>query len=98
MIISLFLRHFKIYKGINYIPLSEGENFASIIGENGCGKSSILESLDHLFNKKNSTEWAINNEAKSEGISGDNFPFLAPLFLIKKDKLKNTLKAEQDFF
>lgn len=98
MIISIFLRHFKIYKGINYIPLSEGENFASIIGENGCGKSSVLESLDHLFNKKNSTEWSINNEAKSEGISGDNFPFLAPLFLIKKEKLKSITKAEQELF
>lgn len=96
MIISLFLRHFKIYKGINYIPISEGENFASIIGENGCGKSSILESLDHLFNKKSSTEWPINSEAKSEGIGSDNFPFLAPLFLIKKTKLRNTLKAEQE--
>lgn len=98
MIISLFLRHFKIYKGINYIPLSEGENFASIIGENGCGKSSVLEALDHLFNKRNSTEWSINNEAKSEGISGDNFPFLAPLFLIKKEKLKNITKVEQELF
>lgn len=98
MIISLFLRHFKIYKGINYIPISEGENFASIIGENGCGKSSILESLDHLLNKKSSTDWPINTEAKSEGISGDNFPFLAPLFLIKKSKLKNTLKNEQEMF
>lgn len=98
MIISLFLRHFKIYKGINYIPLSEGENFASIIGENGCGKSSILESLDHLLNKKSSTDWPVNSEAKSEGISGDNFPFLAPLFLIKKDKLKATLKNELEFF
>nr|WP_288833995.1 AAA family ATPase [uncultured Flavobacterium sp.] len=98
MIISIFLRHFKIYKGINYIPISEGENFASIIGENGCGKSSILESLDYLLNKKSSTDWPVNSEAKSEGISGDNFPFLAPLFLIKKDQLKNNLKHDQELF
>ncbi len=65
MIVSLFIRHFKIYKGINFIPLSTGNGFSSIIGDNGVGKSTILEALDFSFNKKNSQEWPINNEAKA---------------------------------
>jgi len=98
MIVSIFLRHFKIYKGINYIPISEGVGFSSIIGENGCGKSSILEALDFCFNKKGATEWPINNEAKSDGISGDNFPFIVPVFLIHKDKLRQDLKPDLEQF
>lgn len=98
MIVSIFLRHFKIYKGINYIPLSEGVGFSSIIGENGCGKSSILEALDFFFNKKGATEWPINNEAKSDGISGDNFPFIVPVFLIHKNKLRQELKSDLEQF
>jgi predicted ATP-dependent endonuclease of OLD family len=94
MIVSIFLRHFKIYKGINYLPLSEGVGFSSIIGENGCGKSSILEALDFCFNKKGATDWPINNEAKSDGISGDNFPFIVPVFLIHKNKLRKENKPD----
>ncbi|MCV9933545.1 ATP-binding protein [Flavobacterium sp. LS1R47] len=94
MIISIFLRHFKIYKGINYLPISEGVGFSSIIGENGCGKSSILEALDFCFNKKGATDWPINNEAKSDGISGDNFPFIVPVFLIHKNKLRKENKPD----
>lgn len=94
MIVSIFLRHFKIYKGINYLPISEGVGFSSIIGENGCGKSSILEALDFCFNKKGATDWPINNEAKSDGISGDNFPFIVPVFLIHKNKLRKENKPD----
>lgn len=86
MITSLFLRHFKIYKGITFVPISEGCGFSSLIGENGVGKSSVLEALDFAINKKNNSEWPINNEAKNEGgLSGANIPFIAPIFLIKKD-------------
>jgi AAA15 family ATPase/GTPase len=98
MIVSVFLRHFKIYKGINYLPISEGVGFSSIIGENGCGKSSILEALDFCFNKKGASDWPINNEAKSDGISGDNFPFIVPVFLIHKDKLRRENKHNLEQF
>jgi predicted ATPase len=98
MIISVILRHFKIYKGLNYIPLSDGTNFTSILGENGAGKSSILEALDCYFNKKSFTDWSINLEAKAEGSTGENSPHIVPIFLIKKDRLRNTYKLDQDQF
>lgn len=99
MITSLFLRHFKIYKGISFIPISEGNGFSSLIGENGVGKSSILEALDCAINKKNNQEWPINNEAKNEGgLGGANIPFIAPVFLIKKDVLKKSKKEDLENF
>ena len=94
MIISIHLRHFKCYKGINFIPLSNGEKFGSLIGENGTGKSSVLEALDFILNKKNAKDWPINNEAKSESsVTGDNAPFIVTTFLIPKTVLRKT-KAE----
>jgi predicted ATPase len=99
MITSLFLRHFKIYKGISFIPISEGNGFSSLIGENGVGKSSILEALDCAINKKNNQEWPINNEAKNEGgLGGANIPFIAPVFLIKKEVLKKSKKEDLENF
>ncbi|UAM98742.1 ATP-binding protein [Polaribacter litorisediminis] len=97
MITSIFLRHFKIYKGITFIPISEGVGFSSLIGENGVGKSSVLEAIDCVLNQKNNN-WPINNEAKNEGVGGDNFPYIAPVFLIKKEKLRNTKLADQELF
>ncbi|MCG8883568.1 ATP-binding protein [Tenacibaculum finnmarkense] len=94
MIIALIIRHYKVYKGINYIPLSDGTKFSSILGENGAGKSSILEAFDCFFNKKPFTDWSINYEAKAEGVSGDNRPYILPFFLISKNKLRNTLNAD----
>lgn len=50
MLIGLFLKHIKAYKGIKYIPMGSKYNFVSYIGENGVGKSSILEAIDSYFN------------------------------------------------
>jgi len=99
MIISIFIKNFKIYKGINFIPISEGENFSSLIGENGVGKSTVLEALDFSMNGKNGNEWPVNNEAKNEGgLKGTNAPYLTPVFLIKRTSLSQDKKDEIDFF
>ncbi|WP_151805730.1 AAA family ATPase [Acinetobacter bereziniae] len=88
MLVGVFLRHFKIYKGARYIPfgLNELENFNLFIGQNGAGKSSILESLDCFFNNG---EFIVHfSEKKSEA-------FVAPSFLIKKDDLIKFEKSVQ---
>lgn len=88
MLVGVFLRHFKIYKGARYIPfgLNELENFNLFIGQNGAGKSSILESLDCFFN---SSEFIVHfSEKKSEA-------FVAPCFLIKKEDLNKFDKNVQ---
>jgi ABC-type cobalamin/Fe3+-siderophores transport system ATPase subunit len=88
MIIGLFQRHFKTYKGAKYIPFgtTQKEMFNLFIGQNGAGKSSILEALNCYFN---SSEFIYHsNEKKSEA-------FVAPLFLIEKDELLNYDKKVQ---
>lgn len=98
MLIGLELRHFKIYKGQKYIPITKvGERFSSFIGDNGIGKSSILEAINVLFN--DSSEWNINQEAKNEGGLSDkarNQPYIMGMFCLDKNKVK--LSAMQKTF
>jgi len=90
MLIGLFLKHIKAYKGINYIPIGDKYNFVSYIGENGVGKSSILEAIDSYFNYKH---YPVNKSALNDGITTKgNEPFIAPIFLIEKNKVSKNKK------
>ena len=93
MLVGLFLRHYKVYRAINFIPISTGVGFSTYLGGNGVGKSSILDALDKFFN---GGDWSINAQAKSDGgISGeDKSPFIMPVFLIEKGGLKNSDEAD----
>lgn len=88
MLVGVFLRHFKIYKGARYIPfgINDVENFNLFIGQNGAGKSSILESLDSFFNNR---EFIYNTHQNK------NDAFVAPVFLIEKSELKKFDKDVQ---
>lgn len=81
MIIGVSLKYYKTYSATNYIPLSNGQNFNGIVGNNGIGKSSILEALDCLFNNK---EFNFNTNVRKSGEERTN-PHIVPIFLIKKD-------------
>ncbi|MBP3107598.1 AAA family ATPase, partial [Klebsiella pneumoniae] len=50
MIIGVFLRNIKSYRNLNYVPLTYSQAISGIIGLNGSGKSTILESFDVFFN------------------------------------------------
>ena len=54
MIIGLFLRSIKTYRQMYFIPVAfnNQNKMINYIGDNGVGKSSILEGLDSFFNKK----------------------------------------------
>ncbi|EXG91774.1 P-loop containing region of AAA domain protein [Acinetobacter baumannii 1062314] len=81
MIVGIFLRHIKTYKGINFIPLSDGEKFCGLVGNNGIGKSTVLEALDKIFLQNK--DWNINlAHNKSQGDA--NIPYIVPIFLIEK--------------
>ena len=85
MIVGIFLRHIKTYKGINFIPLSDGEKFCGLVGNNGIGKSTVLEALDKIFLQNK--EWNINlAHNKSQGDA--NIPYIVPIFLIEKAKIQ----------
>ena len=80
MIIGAFLRNFKTYKGINYIPITDEDQFCGLVGNNGVGKSSVLESLDTFFNSR---PWNFNTVTKKSGKSSTK-PQIVPVFLVKK--------------
>ncbi|HHI4957672.1 TPA: AAA family ATPase, partial [Vibrio parahaemolyticus] len=84
MLLGVFLRNFKIYNGWHYIPLSNSEHFSALVGENGVGKSSVLEALDVFFNKPYSV-WNYNHSISKSGF--DRPPTICPVFLLKKDKI-----------
>jgi predicted ATPase len=87
MIIALQLRYIKTYSGINYIPLTNGDSFCSLVGSNGIGKSSIMEALDCLLNER---PWNINLRIKRSGHEGRE-PFIVPIFLINKNRIKDDI-------
>lgn len=88
MIIGLFLRSYKTYENFNFIPFTDGkdEKFNLLIGNNGAGKSSVLEALDTFFNDR---PFIVHSNSKSENAS------IAPVFLIEKSKISDS--AIKDF-
>jgi predicted ATPase len=76
MLIGVFLRNIKSYDKTFFIPtVKNNKPYAFYIGENGVGKSSILEALNVYFN--NLKEWNINKKCKKM-----DEVFIAPVFLI----------------
>jgi len=90
MLVGLFLRHYKVYKNINFVPITSGAGLCAYLGANGVGKSSILDALDKFFN---GGDWSINAQAKSEGgLSGeDKLPYIVPVFAIPKAELNTSM-------
>lgn len=83
MIVGIFLRYIKTYRGYNYIPLVSDDRFCGLVGNNGIGKSSILEAIDALFNDK---PLNLNIATKRSGLNETN-PHVVPLFLIRRSDL-----------
>lgn len=81
MIIGIFIRNFKTYQGVNFIPLTNQYQFCGLLGKNGVGKSSVLEALDTFFNNR---PWNLNFSVKRSGISTSK-PHIIPVFAIDKD-------------
>ena len=82
MIIGTLLRNYKCYSGINYIPVSNGTKFNAFIGENGAGKSTVLEALDVFFN---GGAWNVNNDAVANGLS-TRTPHICVVLALEKRK------------
>lgn len=89
MILGAILRNYKCYSGIHYIPFYENkeQNLNVIIGDNGVGKSTILEALNSLFNE--GTSWIVNSEASSNDSS------VGAVFLINKNKCDSLLDVKE---
>lgn len=80
MITGIILRQFKAYDKLAYIPLSNGDNFMACVGENGAGKSSLLEALNCFF----------ENAPWPDSYAGEEMhPFLVPFFAISHEELED---------
>ena len=88
MILGIILRNYKCYKGLHYIPCFKEklENLNIIIGDNGVGKSSILQALDSFFNDG---EWVINNDNKSVDVN------VGVVLYVAKSKLRVNLTDKE---
>lgn len=86
MIVGVFLRNYKAYSNLNFVPMvrSQKNNLSIFIGPNGSGKSSVLEALDSVFNGR---EWNVSLNQKKQDSS------VCPVFLLPKAELPNA-KAE----
>lgn len=92
MIIGVALRYYKTYQGRKYIPLSMGDKFCGLVGNNGVGKSSILEALDTFFNGR---AWNINKS--SEKNKDRDVSEIMPIFLIEKSSIEQTSELFKQF-
>ncbi|MCU8689513.1 ATP-binding protein, partial [Klebsiella pneumoniae] len=88
MIVGVILRNFKNFRNQHYIPLTVNTRSSWLIGENGVGKSSILQALDTILNKNDFNKLDINNDTRSQGLLTRE-PFIVPIFLIRKEKIRS---------
>lgn len=63
MLISSFINGYKSYNKAYFVPITIGlhDKYTVYIGNNGVGKSGILEAIDVFFNNR---EWNVYKGAK----------------------------------
>jgi ABC-type Mn2+/Zn2+ transport system ATPase subunit len=80
-ICALGLRYFKCYEATELVPLFfDNQKFVGFIGENGVGKSAVLEALHSFFTNQH---WIRNKTAKK----GEGTSLIAPVICCKKENL-----------
>ncbi|NMM81130.1 hypothetical protein B2J86_09375 [Acidovorax sp. SRB_14] len=89
MLLGMGLKNYKVYKNVQFIPISSGASFTAYLGPNGIGKTSIFEALDRFFN---GGEWIANNESKK---GSDDSAFVSPLFLVPVGDISLTKKEKR---
>lgn len=91
MILGIFINGFKSYAQTAYIHLCKNDKykFTTIVGQNGTGKSAILEALNTYFKQG---AWNPNRNSKNK-----EDMFISPVFLIEKDSIEKWLKKSPEF-
>lgn len=91
IITGVFLRHYKVYQGLYFIPISNDykNQYSIFVGDNAVGKSSIMESFNTFFN---GGTWNKNKNGKRDEA------FIAPLFLLEKEKFDELLNEKTKEF
>lgn len=89
MILAVILRNYKCYKDICFIPLRGNihQNMNMIIGDNGVGKSSVLESMNTFFND---APWILNTDSSDVKEAS-----IGVLFLLRKEQLSSSFTINE---
>ncbi|WP_054548392.1 AAA family ATPase [Vibrio splendidus] len=93
MIAALFLSNYKCYENAHFLSFVEHgpSNLNILIGDNGVGKSSILEALNCVMNNVETKKWETTIGKKNNRTS------IFPVFLIEKAKFKPTAKYKEQY-
>ncbi|OLQ71205.1 hypothetical protein BIT28_03295 [Photobacterium proteolyticum] len=93
MIVGLFLSNYKCYENGHFISFSEHgvSNFNILIGDNGVGKSSILDALNCILNNVEAKKWETTVGKKNDRTS------IFPVFLIEKKLFKGSSKYNKQY-
>ncbi len=89
MITGLLMRHYKNYNNVRFVPIINDTNhmFTVYIGNNGVGKSAILEALDLVLNGGHRAWNVTQGEKRTDA-------FICPLFLIPKSSIPSAKRKD----
>ena len=83
-IIGVMMKYYKCYESTVVIPLFfDQKNFVGFIGENGVGKSAVLEALNSFFKNQH---WVRNKTGKK----GQSSCTVAPIVSFAENELPNS--------
>lgn len=84
MIAAILIRNYKNYANLNFISIANDiENmFSMFIGNNGVGKSAVLEAIDFFNNRT----WNVTQGTKKTEA------YVCPLFLVPKSSVSSSKK------
>ncbi|TWL65752.1 DNA replication and repair protein RecF [Bacillus licheniformis] len=90
MLISSFINGYKSYNKAYFVPITIGlhDKYTVYIGNNGVGKSGILEAIDVFFNNR---EWNVYKGAKKDDV------YISPVFLINKKEFNARFENHNRF-
>lgn len=91
MIVGLYCTHYKVYKNLNFIPITEdvSKPFSLLLGANAVGKSAVLEGIDTFFNGKKFNKTLDTKTQQA---------YIAPVFLIEKNRINHLKDTEKKYF
>lgn len=93
MIVGLFLSNYKCYENAHFLNFSKYEpsHLNIFIGDNGSGKSSILEALNCILNGVETKKWETTLGKKNDRTA------IFPVFLIKKSSFDHSSKYKSQY-
>ena len=91
MIAGVFLKNFKAYSNLTFIPFIEhpSEKVTVFVGENGVGKSTLIEAVNCFLQKIPPSKWDITVDKNGKSSTNQNGAFVGVVFLIKKTDCQN---------